>query len=37
LWDPETSRWSIYWLDSRRSGQLFPPVHGSFTKGIGTF
>ena len=36
-WDPDKSRWSIYWLDSRRPGYLFPPVHGGFDKGVGTF
>ena len=36
-WDPDARRWSIYWLDSRRPGQLFPPVHGGFENGIGTF
>jgi hypothetical protein len=23
-YDPEADRWSIYWLDSRQSGRLFP-------------
>ena len=36
-WDPDESRWSIYWLDSRRPGHLFPPVKGGFAKGVGTF
>ena len=36
-WDPDTNKWSIYWLDSRRPGRLTPPVMGSFAKGIGTF
>jgi hypothetical protein len=36
-WDPDRGRWSIHWLDSRRPGDLFPPVHGTFDKGIGTF
>ena len=36
-YDPQTSQWSIYWLDSRQPGRLFPPVHGSFDKGVGTF
>ena len=35
--DPDTSRWSIYWLDSRQPGRLFPPVRGSFAKGVGAF
>jgi hypothetical protein len=36
-YDPDQDRWSIYWLDSRRPGVLFPPVVGGFDKGIGTF
>ena len=36
-YDPDRARWSIYWLDSRRPGVLFPPVVGGFDKGIGTF
>jgi hypothetical protein len=36
-WNPDSGRWSIYWLDSRRPGHLFPPVHGSFDQGVGTF
>jgi len=36
-YDPDRNRWSIYWLDSRRPGVLFPPVVGGFDKGIGTF
>jgi hypothetical protein len=36
-WDPDTAKWSIYWLDSRRPGKLTPPVRGGFAKGIGTF
>ena len=36
-WDSDKSRWSIYWLDSRRPGHLFPPVHGGFEKDVGTF
>ncbi len=36
-WDPETAKWSIYWLDSRRPGVIGPPVKGSFAKGIGIF
>jgi hypothetical protein len=35
--DPETGLWSIYWADSRRLGQLDPPVFGSFADGIGIF
>jgi hypothetical protein len=37
IYDPDRDRWSIYWLDSRRPGFLFPPVVGGFDKGIGTF
>ena len=36
-WEPVSKRWSIYWLDSRRPGDLFPPVQGGFEKGVGTF
>lgn len=36
-YDPPSDRWSIWWLDSRSPGRLFPPVHGSFEKGVGTF
>jgi hypothetical protein len=36
-YDPEANQWSIYWLDSRQPGRLFPPVRGGFDKGIGTF
>ncbi len=36
-WDPDSGKWSIYWLDSRRPGRLTPPVTGGFAKGIGTF
>lgn len=36
-WDPDTRAWSIYWLDSRRPGHLFPPVTGGFEQGVGTF
>ncbi|MEA2850894.1 MAG: hypothetical protein QOE02_913, partial [Rhodospirillaceae bacterium] len=32
-YDPDQDRWSIYWLDSRRPGVLFPPVVGGFDKG----
>ena len=36
-YNPEKECWSIYWLDSRYPGQIFPPVHGRFVEGIGTF
>ncbi|GGF13292.1 hypothetical protein GCM10011611_18750 [Aliidongia dinghuensis] len=36
LFDPETSNWSIYWLDSRRLG-IDTPMIGRFENGIGTF
>ena len=36
-YNPEKETWSIYWLDSRYPGQIFPPVHGRFVDGIGTF
>lgn len=36
-YDPEKESWSIYWLDSRYPGQIFPPVHGRFVDGVGTF
>ena len=36
-YNPEKESWSIYWLDSRYPGQIFPPVHGRFVAGIGTF
>jgi len=41
LYDPATSKWAIYWLDSRCPGRLFPPVYGTFEDGpfgpVGTF
>lgn len=36
MFNPVTKEWAIYWVDSR-SGELQPPVFGSFTDGIGTF
>ncbi len=36
-YNPDKESWSIYWLDSRYPGQIFPPVHGRFVDGIGTF
>jgi len=35
--DPETNRWSIWWLDGRNPTRLDPPVVGSFGDGVGTF
>jgi hypothetical protein len=37
LYDPATASWSIRWLDSRRPGQITPPVVGGFANGIGIF
>lgn len=36
MFNPATKEWAIYWVDSR-SGELQPPVFGSFENGIGTF
>jgi NIPSNAP len=36
LFNPESRRWSIYWINSR-DGLLQPPVHGSFQAGVGVF
>ena len=36
-WDPGQDLWSIYWLDSRSPGRLFPPVKGRFQNGTGVF
>ena len=36
LFNPQTGRWSIWWVDSRHM-VLEPPVHGRFESGIGTF
>jgi hypothetical protein len=35
--DPESGRWSIYWADSRRPGELDPPVVGTFDGDVGVF
>lgn len=37
FFDPERGRWSIYWADSRRPGELDPPVFGTFSDGVGVF
>jgi hypothetical protein len=37
FFDPATRLWSIYWVDSRRSGLLDPPVTGSFSGDTGVF
>jgi len=37
FFDPERRRWSIYWADSRRPGELDPPVFGTFSGDIGLF
>jgi hypothetical protein len=35
--DPESGRWSIWWLDGRYPSRLDPPVVGGFENGVGTF
>jgi hypothetical protein len=37
FFDPVQKRWSIYWADSRRSGELDPPLFGTFSGDIGVF
>jgi hypothetical protein len=37
FFDPERKRWSIYWADTRRSGELDPPVLGGFSGDTGVF
>ena len=37
FFDPERGRWSIYWADSRRPGELDPPVFGTFSGDVGLF
>jgi hypothetical protein len=37
FFDPERRRWSIYWADSRRPGELDPPVFGTFSGDTGLF
>lgn len=36
LFNPQTGLWSIYWFDNTACS-LYPPVHGSFTNGVGEF
>lgn len=37
FFDPIRRRWSIYWADSTRSGELDPPVFGTFSGEMGVF
>ena len=37
FFDPEQRRWSIYWADSRRPGELDPPLFGVFAGDVGLF
>ena len=37
FFDPSTRQWSIYWADSRRPGELDPPVYGVFSGDVGLF
>jgi hypothetical protein len=37
FFDPEKKRWSIYWADTRRCGELDPPVFGAFFGDTGVF
>ena len=37
FFDPERQRWSIYWADSRRPGELDPPLFGHFDDEAGVF
>jgi hypothetical protein len=37
FFDPGTRLWWIYWADSRRPGELDPPVVGSFDGDVGVF
>jgi len=37
FFDPAKKQWSIYWADTRRCGELDPPVFGTFSGDIGLF
>ena len=37
FFDPATKRWWIYWADTRRPGELDPPVSGTFSGDTGVF
>jgi hypothetical protein len=37
FFDPDKKRWSIYWADTRRCGELDPPVFGAFAGNTGIF
>lgn len=37
FFDPDRRRWSIYWADSRRPGELDPPVFGTLSGDTGIF
>jgi hypothetical protein len=37
FFDPVRKRWSIYWADTRRSGELDPPLYGAFSGDTGVF
>jgi hypothetical protein len=37
FFNPVKRRWSIYWADSRRPGELDPPVFGTFSGDQGVF
>lgn len=37
FFDPAKKRWSIYWADTRRCGELDTPVFGAFSGDTGVF
>jgi hypothetical protein len=37
FFDPREKLWSIYWADTRRCGELDPPVFGGFAGDTGVF